>query len=436
MNKNILAAMSSSGPSSFAVKAVPARQRHGFLFVLFCLWLLSISFQRYDLVGSYSFDNLVAPALCLLAVALPRLRNAAIAHQRQKVLLVLIILYCLFWVSSVLPVLNLGQIALERGWFGLRDGFYLFAVALYVRDRWSFKVAKSLLVIVAMMAGVSTLLAALGWIHLPVERYEESRLGIAWLQKAVGLLSNYGDVAILYAFTATVLISHTRNDLVLGLGTWMGKLLAWFSLLAGLAGSQSRNVALAMMVAMGAYWLLRKLSQSRSAGRMAITGLLTSLGISVLGVLLVFGGDVINVLGSWGGTNAAQSANWRLDTDATALALIAEHPLTGITGDLYGKWGYLVDALHNTWLRAFLQGGLLRFAALLGLVWLAARAGLRNLRAERNTSRDAALVVATVVALLVATQFYGGQSEIMWMTLGMLVSFNWVSRDATQGKAR
>lgn len=409
----------------------PARQRHGLLFGLFCVWLLSMPFHRFSLVATYSFDNLVAPLLCMAFIALPSIRNPAIAYQRQQTLIVLTILYCLFWLASVLPVLGSDHLALERGWRGLRDAFYLFAVLLYVRDRSNFRIIKSLVVVVTIVAAVTTLLDSLGVIHLPVERYEASRVGLEWLPKAIGLFSSYGDVAMLSGFTAVVMISHNRAELAFGLGSRWGKTLVWLSLLAGFAGTQSRNVVLTVLAAMAAYWMLGALSRARGAMRMAITGVLLTAGISVLGILAVFGGDIADMLTGWGGANASQSATWRLQSYDRALMMIAQHPILGLTVDAYDDWGsYLVATLHNMWLRVFLQGGVFRFAALVGFIWVVAKGGLIRPGADRGAIRDASVVMATVAAILIATQFYGGLSEIMWIMLGLLASYRWVSREA------
>lgn len=436
MNRHLLTDSPGVGESESSQPSSYKQQSHGPLFVIFSIWVISLPFQRYSVVSTFSVDNLLAPFLCLAAPFLPRLRNTFGSSQRIKVFTGLIILYCLFWLASILPVLSINQVLLQRGWLGLRDSFYLFAVVLFIRDRGSFKQIKSLLIIVTMIAAVTSLLDSLGWIHLPIQRYEASRVDISWLPKAIGLLSSYGDVAMLYGFTVVVLVSHSKNELAFGLGGRLGKLLVWLSLLAGIAGSQSRNVVITSVIALGAYRTFRALSGAQASTRFVVTGMLLALAISILGAMVAFGGDIAHMIGSWGGTNAAETANWRLETYGEALSLIAQHPFTGITGDIYNKWGYLADVLHNAWLKTFLQGGLLRFLALVGLFWLGLKGGYNNLRVGRECARDAALVMSTFVTMIVATQFYGGQSEIMWVMLGTLISFNWVSRDEQQRNSR
>jgi hypothetical protein len=433
MNEN--APSITSGRGSYSPTPVDAsRQRHGLVFILFAIWILSIPFQRYSLVKTYSVDNLLAPLLCLVALFLPRLRNPYVVSRRIKTMLVVVGLYGLFWMASLFPVFSLNPVLLQRSWLGLRDAFYLFPVLFFVRDRYSFRMLKSLLIIVTMMAAVSALLGSLGWIQLPVERYESSRIDIAWLPKAIGLLSNYGDVAMLYGFTAVLMVSHSREELAFGLSARGGKWLVWLSLLAGVLGSQSRNLVLTVLLALGAYRVFRALSNAQASTRIAVAGILIAIVISVTAVLGTFGGDIAEAMGHWGGTNAAETADWRLHTYGQALTLIGQNPFTGITSDMYGKWGYLAEVLHNMWLRVLLQGGVLRFFALVGLFWLAAKSGYINLGAEGERAHNAALVLASLIAMLLATQFYPGESDIMWVMLGALVSFSWVSRDMPQTK--
>ena len=134
------------------------RQRHGILFVLFSVWVLSLPFHRFSVVATYSVDNLLAPLLCLLAVLLPRLRDRAIAARRIRTLLIVVALYVLHGVSQILHILGAPDIFWHEAWVVLRNGFYFLAPALYIRDLWSFRVMKRLLVLITVLGAVSVFL--------------------------------------------------------------------------------------------------------------------------------------------------------------------------------------------------------------------------------------------------------------------------------------
>lgn len=407
---------------------VATAQRHGKVFALFCLWLLSIPLARYSLVSTYSFDNLMAPLLCLAVIAVPQLRFENVTTQRMRTVGTLVTYYALFTLAGLLPVLSSTDLVVGRTWSSIRDAFYFVVPALFIRDRWSFNAAKSMLIIVAMIGGTSALLDSLGIIHLTVQRYENSRIGVEWLPKAIGFFSAYGDVAILYGFATVVVISHERKELLFGLGTRLGKALFWLSMFAGILGSQSRNMIIATGFAVTSYLVLGKLSKAHGSARAAVLGAATVLFLTLVAVFIILGGDVAHILSRWGGKGAYETAHWRLETYQQALQLIGQHPVMGLSTDLMNTWGALADHLHNMWLRVMLQGGILRLLPLLAIIWLAAKGGVRALNDE-SAARDAKLVVCTVIAMCIATEFYGGLTHVVWLMIGVLTSFWWVRGD-------
>ena len=235
------------------------RQRHGLLFVLFVIWVLSLPFQRYSIVSTYSIDNVLAPLICMLAIFLPRLRDRSVVSQRIKWLVVIVALYVLQGLPHMLHYMGVPDQFWYEGWLLVRSGFYFLAPAMYVRDLRSFRIMKQLIVVITVIGALSAFLVSIGVLHLEVERFSESRIGESWLPKSVGLFSNYGDLSILYGFVVVLLISHGRDELGFGMGTRLGKLIIWCILLLGLVGSQSRNMLFGTLIAMAVYWGWRKL---------------------------------------------------------------------------------------------------------------------------------------------------------------------------------
>lgn len=402
-------------------------QRHGALFYIFVFWLLVLPFSRYD-VGPYSIDNYLAPLLCLAAIFLPRMRDRSVSVARIKIIFLVIGLYAIYRLSWIISYINEPDLFWKYAWHSLRSGFYFTVPLLYIRDLRNFRTAKSALVIVTMVAAVSVFMAAVGIVQLEVERFDTSRLGDAWIPKSIGLFSSYGDVAMLYGFTAVILMSHGKGELWLGLGTRFGKLVVWGVLLLGLAGSQSRNMLLTTVIAVSVYWLHRIMQSGKGNKQLMVGGIVAASSLVGVGMLVVFANDIAEAISSLGGAEAYQTAETRLISFTHGLALILKEPVIGVSLDTYRQWGALVDGIHNMWLNILLKGGLFGFAAMVGLLWIAYRNGKPFASGPVYTS-EPALIVSSVAAILTATQFYPGQGDVLWVMLSILISFSWVRRE-------
>lgn len=398
-------------------------QKHGILFLLFVVWVISVPFRRYSVVATYSVDNLLAPILCLLAILLPRLRDQRVALKRVAVLLWVVALYGVYSATKLFKFFGNHDLLMSQGWLLVRDGFYFFVPMLYIRDLWSFRVMKRLIIFLAMVGALSAFLVAIGVLTLEVERFAESRLGEEWLPKSVGLFSNYGDLSILYGFVAVLLISHGREQLSL-MGGRFAKGLIWVGLLLGLIGSQSRNMLFGTLIAMMVYWIWRRLEGARGSQRFTVVVLFFSGGLVLLGIIAVFGGQFVDTVSTLGGAAAAHTAQGRLESYMQALKLIAVEPF-GLSYQSYLKWAGLADYIHNMWLRLLLNCGMIGMAVVAALYWLAFKGGNRAPQPPVQAA-EPALVVASTAAVFVAVEFYGGLSDIMWVMLGTLISFNWV----------
>ncbi|WJW75305.1 O-antigen ligase family protein [Thiohalobacter sp. IOR34] len=419
-----------SGPSEALVGAAYdiGSQRHGLLFGIFCLWVLSLPFYRYSVVATYSIDNLLAPFLCLSAVFLPRLRDQAIVVRRVQILWAMLALYTLYGIAVLAKFAASPVFPREAVWNIVRDSFYFFAPALYIRDLRTLRIMKKLIVVVAVIGGLSAFLVALGVIRLPVERFAESRIGEGWLPKSIGLFSSYGDLSILYGFVAVLMVSHGREALGF-LGSRVGKLGVWLALLLGLAGSQSRNMLFGTILALCAYWGWRRLQTATGKQRNAIIGLFLAGMVVLPGIMVAFGSDIVERISQMGGERAEHTAVERLESYSQALALLAVEPL-GVSYETYRKWQPLIEHIHNMWLRLLLQGGPLAVAGVAGLIWLAFKGGSKQ-AAPPLLPVEPPLIIGAIVALFIAVEFYGGISSTMWLMLGTLISFNWVRMNSS-----
>lgn len=413
---------------SMQIHAEPAgnmrEQRHGILFAVFAVWVLSLPFYRYSIVATYSVDNLLAPFLCVAAVMLPRLRDRRLAAQRVKYLMIFVGLYALYGMSKLIVFIDSPERFWGEAWLVLRAGFYFMIPALYLRDLWAFRFMKHLLVMVATIGAISAFLAAAGVIELEVQRFAESRIESEWIPKAVGLFSSYGDMSMLYGFTAALLVSHGKEQLRFGLGKRVVKLAIWSVLLLGLLGSQSRNMLLGLVTGVVVYWIFLPLLGARHQQRIAVLWLLSGLGIIIIGTFLVFAHVFVDALSQMGGQAAEQTAKTRLWSYSVALDLIVKEPF-GVSQTTYDAWAGVIDHIHNMWLKLLLNTGVIGMAAIAGLYWFAFKGGARP-TSKPIYAAEPALIVAGVASMVVAVEFYPGLSDIMWVLLGTLLSFNWI----------
>ena len=391
----------------------------------FFLFVLSLPFTRYSLVANYSLDNILALLLPVLAFFLRPPVGAEALRGWIVCLLWSGVCYLIFATGWLLSYFNDPLLLKERLFALVKDLLYFSIPLLYLRSGYAFRQVKGVLILLTAIAALSALLASLGLIHLPADRFESSRIGVEWLPKAIGLFSNYGDVAMLYAVTGVLLISHQRSALPWGLGQPFVKLTIWLTLLLGLVGNQSRNVLVTTLAAMLVYLGLRALErEQRQKNRLLLLSAVVAGALVLLGLVVLFGQAMVDEVSQLGGAGAAGTARARLNSYQQAVQLIAREPWLGITLETYRSWGSLADGIHNMWLKIMLNGGFVSLMAMLALLWGAFR-GLRKsgLVASAEFHRDRAVIGSLFIALLLASQFYGAMTSVWWMLLGVVMSF-------------
>ncbi len=401
----------------------------------FLLWLLSVAFTRYSLVGTLALDNLLSMLLPFLALFLRPPEGVEALRGWIVCLIWSGVCYLIFATGWTLHFLNAPDLLRQRLFVLVRDLLYFFVPLLYLRNRHAFRQVKGVLILLAVVAALSALLAALGWVHLPAERFESSRIGLEWLPKAIGLFSSYGDVAMLYGVTAVLLVSHDRAALPWQLGRPLVKLGIWLVLLLGLIGNQSRNVLLTTLMALTIYGVIRIFEgnmQSRS--RQLWLGLTLAAALLLAGLLVAFGQEAVSGISHLGGKGAATTVSDRTQSYRQAITLIVREPWLGISLDTYQQWGQLAEWMHNMWLKIMLNGGFMSLLAMLGLLWGALR-GLLNTRRKLSTEfrRDRAVLASLLCSLVFAAEFYGGMTQVWWILLGVVCSFGWLRWQYDQG---
>lgn len=382
---------------------------------IFLAWLFSIPFSWViaTYAGTLAPDKALAPALLLAGLAF--------THRSSAARLIRIGAYVgfatLFLLVKHISFIGSNEVFFSLLWTdAIRLGYFLIPI-LFITDIGSFRRASWVVVGMAVLGCISVLLVSMGLMTLPLERFEGSRIGIEGLQKAIGFFPSYGDLAqyISYALLWVIVSKdiYSRHENITRISRWI----VFVSALAGLAGAQSRNMLLSMIVSLFALYLLRRINKAR----LDKTAVYVSLGAAaIMGIALLasFSTALVDFLAGMGGDYARNTANARLGQYSFGWSVITKSPLLGVTLEDYLTSGYLIDHIHNMWIRLAAHGGLLTvfvFLAFLSFSFLAVRARA----AEKALTNEVMVVTGYFCALALSTMFYGGMAEIFWVLFGV-----------------
>jgi hypothetical protein len=397
----------------------------GILGILYIIWVLSLPFRDFHVIAAFSVDNLLVPIIALFWAMVPR---AGIKQRGQKYLM---------GAFTVLAVYVFGALFDQRvfqGDFGLkgslwnlaRDGGYFIVPMLMLGNRKILRYNNTAILAVASIGCITALLVSLDLLHIQRARIDDSRVGIDVLNKATGIFTNFGDLAILLSYSMLVTVSSSKSDLAFGLGTRLGKSVMWSMALIGLAGTQSRNILLSTLTGLVIYWSLARLYRLKKKRRRAIFLLITFGALIMSGLLIVLAGPIIDFLSNLGGGNAGNTAAARLTQYRAALDLLSESLLFGIS---YAdpRHASLAAHIHNLWLGLFLRGGIFGVLTFALLIFIIIRRAISAL--DRNAAdSQAKIILSFACAVLVSTLFFPGGSMIFWFLLGVACSSVMISR--------
>jgi|GEM_PF-3713581 len=389
---------------------------------LFYIWLLLLPFSWViaTLANITAPDKLLAPVLMLLGIIGVFGSPSARRSNRVFFLIFVVIFFIIIKHLSFIGSNELfWQLILDDA---IKVGYFLIPV-FCIDDIKKFRISGWLVLLVAMSGCFSVFLVSTGLMTLPLERFEDSRLGVEGLLKAIGLFPSYGDLAQYIAFTVLLVIiapgvKNRKNK-------WLfyARVLVFVGVILGLLGTQSRNIFISLFVSLGTLWFLKKLSSKQGVSKdtmMMIVVVVSFVGISLIGVFI---SNFIDTLSSFGGTNAKNTAGARLEQYAAAWEIMKTSPLMGADIETYMRLGPLIEGIHNVWLRLIAQGGLLAMLMMAALLWFCFK-GIRS--ASRIPEKTPETMIATgyFAALMVSVMFYTGMGEMFWALLGVATSIS------------
>ncbi|MBU2678312.1 MAG: hypothetical protein KJP16_14680 [Gammaproteobacteria bacterium] len=334
------------------------------------------------------------------------------------------ILIAVFTFGIVISYLSATDLFIGKGYLTLRRCLYMVLPLLFIRDLKMLGRVNSAIVIIAVIGALTGLLASLGIISPVVQRISDTRIGLETLPKAVGLFSNYGDVAMLTCYTMLMVIAIPRQRFLFGYGMLLVKLIVVACLVVGFLGLQSRNILLTTIMGILAYFALRFVYKRPPMLRVVAGAALAAIAITGLVGVSVFSSELIELLKNWGGRSASASAAARLYQYEAALSVMNESLISGVDLETYRRVGYILDGIHNMWLYLMVQGGMISVMAMITLILRALIGALRNVQGAAEIQPEAYAGAALVFGMLVATMFYAGAGEVYWFLLGVVTSIS------------
>jgi len=402
---------------------------------LFLVWLLLLPFSWLISINTVYIapDKFLSPIL----IATGLLLLLRLPLSSSKYILMLSTLVLVFILLKNISFVGDNALYWELMWEDLIKVGYFIIPLLCITSMRQFCRASWVVVIVAILGCVTVFLAAVGFLTLPIERFESSRLGIEGLEKAIGLFVSYGDLAQYLVFSLFWVLVLPGIDirakkklryLIIRIGMFI-------SIFFGLLGSQSRNVLLSIVLALLVYWVYKKYSGKQKNNQMAALFGLISFGLLGFGLIGFYMNDIYSMATNLGGTNARNTAGARLEQYLFAIDVFFKSPFFGADLETYKKMEGLIEYIHNMWLRLAAHGGLFAVIPMLMLfsyvfVKVKAAADLKE------KSEEILVLIPYFFVLIFASMFYVAMGELFWALLGVAASYAVISEPKTSNNVR
>lgn len=390
---------------------------------LFYVWLLSLPFYRFGIVGTLSFDQILGPVLVVLWVVMRPAADMAFSAVYTRNVVTGMLLLFLYFLSHHLGLV-LSQSAIWRYIYRfLTDVPYFLVPLLYIRSALIRRRAEDAVMVVALMGALTSFMVAYGLLQLPVARESADRLAIEGLNltRATGLIGAFGDMAILTAFSLMTVLSPKRETLLFMRRNSLVAVGIVLALLLGFVGSQSRNIAITVMVSMPLY-LMIGLWARRGIDWIPRFYPLLFMGMALVAIALGFFFEpLFELVASVGGKSARGTAMGRLEQYALGMQLLDGRYVLGAPPAAQERYEVFINSIHNMWIKEFVIGGMLAVLAMLGFLIAGMIRATRCLRVD-PMNLPARIRLVLCVTLLISTQFNPSGTSIFWLIVGMILA--------------
>lgn len=382
---------------------------------VFYLWFLLVPFSW--IISFYipiiAPDKIMAPLLLLLSVfILNRSDKERISRIVMYSFLVLV-----FIIVKNISFMASGDIFFSLIWIDAINVGYFIVPILYITNIKQFQTTGWIIVFLAIVGCISGMMVALGWLTLPIERFDLDRLD-SGLKRAIGIFPSYGDLAqfLTFAVLWVIILPGVKNTKSFKIK--LIRFIVFISFIIGLISSQSRSVFLSVVLGIIIYNLLKRINQAGISMPLLI---MCILGTILGSIMLYFSSEIVYALTNMGGGSAAHTAEGRLDQYAFGWEVISKSPLFGADIEDYRRGGQVLDVIHNMWIRLTSMGGIvtsLLLAAFMVHVFFRTRAAAYT----QEKRKEVMVTTGYFGALVFSTMFYPGMTEKMWALFGVAAS--------------
>lgn len=384
------------------------------------LWLFLLPFSW--VIAHYSNftapDKLLAPVLILLGFFL------TLKTQQDRINNIFIMMLLAIALLVIKHISFIGSGSLYQFLMiddAVKIGYFLVPL-LCISNQEQFDRAGWMVVVISIIGCLSVFLVAIDLLHLPAERFEVSRLGEGGLRKSIGLFRSYGDMAQYVSFAVLWLaVAPTMNKGNRRLYRYARIVMA-VSVILGLAGAQSRNLLLSIILAFMALWLFRYLDNKSRSLKKLLSLVVIWASVILVFFLVVFSNEIISLVSHIGGGLASNTVNARLEQYAFAINLFKQSPLFGVDAETFAKFSDNIEYIHNMWLRLAAHGGLISILVLL-LLFTGIFTGIRKTSYDPERKNIAIILSSYFIVMLFSSMFYVAMGEMYWALLGVAASY-------------
>ena len=391
---------------------------------IYYIWLLLLPYSWIiaHYTGVIALDKMLAPLL--LIVGLPALLQAPPA-RRSAVLQVLIFLFVFMLLKNVSFLADM-NLWLDLMWVdAIKIGYFAVPI-LYITSMQRFRVSGWIIVISAAAGLITVFMVALGWLVLPLQRFEITRIGVETLQKSIGIFPSYGDLAQYVSFTIgfIALTPGVKNPKA---SIWRLLRLGFVAIFfIGLIGAQSRNLLMSALISAASLYFLARIARLPLQRRQLTLVFVFIFGLFGLAFGVFFIGFIIDILSGIGGGLAQDTASARLAQFDYGWQLISSSPLWGINAADYAANPSSVDTIHNLWIKLTAKSGIFTTLLFLIILWRIFSRLLVTMDYQ-DRALDARVVITYFFVMVFSTLFYPAMGEAYWALLGVASALVYVT---------
>lgn len=386
--------------------------------LLSAVWILSLPFYHFSLVGSLSLDNIVGPVLFVLTVGRIFISGNLLSRRQIANIALTCALVLIYLLTHALNLIGT-QEAVWTSVYGIAKNmlYFLLPILLVVHER-DLERLSAAMMLVMIIGSVSALFSALGLISFEFTRQAESRLQLEYIPKSVGLFTAYGDMALLIALALLLALSAQMHVLRRPGIRWLVGLVIFIMALISFASMQSRNMVFTVFVALMVYFFVGRWRKRGGAWKVRFYAVLLSGIVAVVSAVVLFSGPLIHWVENIGGTSeAADTVQARLEQYRFGWDLVSNRILIGADPVVYEQNELAISFIHNMWLKQLVQSGLVGILTILLIYHRALWAQLNRLQAD--ASSVARVYIAVLIGSLIASQFYPGDTPVFWVIMGL-----------------